>query len=66
MNLRATSGVLGAAVAEGPVFLVDLDKIDQHVFPADMQALVQAIRDDLPLQSPRGCIRAQSWRRWKS
>src|SRR5262245_6429918 len=39
--------VLGFAVAEGPILLLDLDEVDEHVLAAHIEALVQSIGDGL-------------------
>src|SRR5262245_54356827 len=44
---RISLRVLGFAVAEGPILLLDLDEVDEHILAAHIEALVQTIGDRL-------------------
>src|ERR1700728_2882718 len=43
-NINEALAVLGFAVAERPILFADFDQIDQDVFPAKLQFLMEAIR----------------------
>ena len=46
-RLSASGRVLGFAAAEGPVFLLYLDEVDEDVFPPKPDSRVKAVRDSL-------------------
>src|SRR3569833_3629492 len=47
MRGAALGRVLGLTVAEGPVFLLYLDKVDDHVLPPLTQPLMEAVHNGL-------------------